>query len=52
MFNRANTARSMTVSLKTMKTSDIDMSQDESVKEFFKDMMQDSQGTGNLKTRT
>lgn len=26
MFNRANTARSMTISLKTMKTSDIDMS--------------------------
>jgi hypothetical protein len=25
MFNRSNTARSMTVSLKTMKTSDIDM---------------------------
>jgi hypothetical protein len=35
MFNRSSTSRSMTVSLRTMKTSDIDMSQDESVKDFF-----------------
>lgn len=35
MFNRSSTARSMTMSLRTMKTSDIDMTQDDSVKDFF-----------------
>jgi hypothetical protein len=35
MFNRTNTARQNTISLKTMKTSDIDMELDDTVKEFY-----------------
>lgn len=43
MFKRSSTARSMTVKLKTMKTSDINMS-DNSAIDFFKDMQEDRGG--------
>jgi hypothetical protein len=51
MFKRASTQRSMTISLKTMKTSDVNM-EDDSVKDFFKQIQNETTGVNDSEEKT
>ena len=48
MFSKSNTNRSMTVKIKTMKTSDLDLDND-TANDFLKSMNGDTDSGGEIK---